>query len=258
VAYDMATYRLLVWDRDGRLRDTRRLDGGAIPLLWPSGASMLAVRSGQGGNLPAWIDLRAGGTSVPIGTGDSLYRALFAGPADPTIRSPASPVVGAWRDGLVIGDGTRFVFGLYDASGVPRYLVQLDLPPRRRGAAEVDRLLSAAEAAGMITGGSAGLAAERQRLTSETVPWVPIQSHPRHDDAGRLWILRFAADDGVAAELFQGEEHLGTLRFGCDGFGGEWALSGSLLALVCAPDDPLSTDDAVIQFYRIREPAPVE
>lgn len=254
VGFDMATLRLIVWDRGGRVRDARRAGTDGLPLFWPAGDHLLGVRNGPGGKVPLLLDPLAGEASAPVATTDSLYRALFGAGDDPEPEVAEVPVVGTWRDGVVIGDGRRFTFGLYDSGGRLRHVARLDLPPRRRSDAEVERVLSAARDAGMITGGAAGVDAERRRLAADPVPWVSAASHPRSDTAGRLWILRGADDASVAAELFRGARHLGTLTLPCPGFSGEWAMAPGLVAVVCAPTDSLSPDDAVLRRYRIVEP----
>lgn len=251
VGFDLATRRLIVWGRDGRFVESHEAGRDALPLLWPLGEHLLAMRSGPGGRIPVLVDPTSGESMAPISVDDSLYRALFAAGSSVSAR-PATAVLGTWRGGVVIGDGARFTFGLYQADGRLHTVIDRDLPDRHRSPAEVERLLTAARDAGMITGGEAGVAAERRRLAEEPVPWVSGPSHPRSDGDGRLWILRATdADSVVAAEIFADGIHLGTVALSCPGFAGEWALAADRLALVCAPLDEASPDDAELRRYRI-------
>ena len=257
VGYDLAGERLTTWTRSGDVVATRWMSQVGIPLLaLPSGELLTTVRN-QHGLIPTLFDPATGRTRQPIAAEDSAFSALVADGRDE--MSP--PVIGAWADGLVVGDGIAFRFGLFDQHGRQVGRIDLDLPERHRDEAGVERELAALETAGIVPRGDRGRVAQvRQQLRDEVLPWVSHVSPPRSDARGRLWIVREMSFDSVAVEIFAAAEHLGSLKLPCPDYRGAWALHDGWFGLVCAPADSTVETDAVLQRYRIidaaGEPAP--
>lgn len=253
-AFDLAAARFTTWERAGELVSTHWMPPSVMPVVAMPDGRLLGGRSQAGGRIPVVVDPATGKTTEVLAPSDSLYQALFETRGTHEVDVPGLKVVlGVWSGGVVIGNGETFTFGLFDLHGERVALATLDLPPRYLGPAELDRELDRLESAGLLRRDPARRAQARARLAGEQLPWVSHVSPPRSDGAGRLWIVRWGGTDSVVAELFAGSRHLGSLPLACPDYGGEWALAGDWLALVCGPSDPADDHDAVVHRYRVRD-----
>lgn len=253
-AFDIGAARFTTWTRAGELISTHWMPTSVLPVVAMPDGRVLGGQNQAAGRVPVILDPANGKATDPVVPDDSRYRALFASNDSSEVGRPGTEVVlGFWSGGVVIGNGETFTFGLFDMNGHQVALAELDLPPRRLGARELDRELDRLESAGLLRHDTDARLAARQRLARERLPWVSHVSPPRIDGAGRLWIVRSTGADSVVAELFAGSAHLGSLPLACPDYGGEWALTGDWFALVCGPSDPTSDHDAVVRRYRVRD-----
>jgi hypothetical protein len=252
MAYDLGAARLTTWSRTGQPVTSRWMTGAGIPLLsLPDGRLLTRSREGQV-PIPILFDPETGRRRSPIAVDDSAFQLLLPAATDDILL----PVFGYWSGGIVVGDGVRFRFGLFDDGGHRVGLISLDLPARHRSAAAVEREFASLTDAGVIPRGDPAVArAVRDRLAREVIPWVGHSSSPRADERGRLWIVRGTAADSVVAELFVGTTHLGSLAVPCLDYRGAWALAPGWFGVVCAPTDPTSDQDAVLRRFRVIEPS---
>jgi hypothetical protein len=131
----------------------------------------------------------------------------------------------------------------YDTTGV---MVGVARPERGENRLGPDGI--AALERNLATLGRALSPARRSALMNQPQPW--IRARIRQDAAGRTWTLGQHGDSAFF-DVFAGPSRLGRIPIPCPGLGSRWDLSGSWLAVICAPEDPASTVDAQVQIFRV-------
>lgn len=252
IGHDLATRRIIVWGRDGKVRREFRAAEPVVPFARGPGLTLLASRFRGDTEVPVLVDLASGEVHDVVPPADSMLALLFRDDATISDRVANSPAIGRWHDGVVVANGLTYDLGLWRSDGSFEGILSRELPPTFMGAEAVERELRslgrspAARGPGQL---------ERLRRELETTP-VRRFTHvgpPRSDGRGRLWVV-VKEGDTVAADVFTTGRFLGRLPLECPGYGDRWDLNGEWLLLVCEPDDPEVMLDAVVRRYRIVEP----
>lgn len=161
---------------------------------------------------------------------DSFYHAEFK-PFSPTNPVSAAPAFGEWVDGFIIANPSTYHIGLYGWNGTLQRVLSRTLPPSYPMAARLDRQV--VQVRSLKIGGRARTEAEiqsfRERAAATPVPAFAFAAPVRTDAKARIGLS-------------------------CPGFEGKWSLSGSWLAMVCAPRDARYDGDAVVRLFRITDP----
>lgn len=252
IGFDLATRRLMLWDRTGTLRREWRPTEPVVPIARGPGQTLLASRFRGGREVPVLVEIGTGAVRDVIPPDDSTLLALFRDDAGLSDRIANAPVIGRWRDGIVVGNGLTYRIGLWRRDGALVRVLGRDLPPARLGPRALDREMANLRASG-LSRDPEQLARARARLAETPQPRFTHFGAPRPDERGRLWVV-VQEGDSVAADVFGDEAWLGRVPIECPGFEGRWDLNGRWLLLVCDPRDPASDLDAEVRRYRIVEP----
>lgn len=203
---------------------------GQVVFGWGAGSSREVVR----------IDASTGATSAIDLSADSLVVAQWGGPG-----RQVRPTPGPWYGGFLLADARSYTIGFYDWDGnrVAVYQQPGDRP-NLPTAEEVER-----QARNLQLSGSPMSPGRRSQLLNREQPW--FANTIRQDGAGRTWVVatRFGRSE---ADVFLGPTFLGSLPLPCEALGPRWDLAGSWLAVICEPDDPGSTADAVVKLFEIQ------
>lgn len=252
IGHDLATRRIIVWSREGRVKREFRAGEPVVPFARGPGNSLLGSRFRGEIEVPVLIDLGSGAVRDLLAPTDSMLRRLFRDEASVSARLANLPAIGRWRDGVVVGNGLTYELVLWNRDGTLAGQLARDLPPVLMGPEAVERELQSLGRSPMIRS-QERLDRIRAELEATPVRRFTHVGAPRTDGRGRLWVVVKEGDD-VAADVFTAERFLGRLPLDCPGHGGRWDLNDDWLMLVCQPDDPASELDAVVRRYRIVEP----
>lgn len=252
IGFDLATRRLMLWDRTGKLRREWRPTEPVVPFARGPGQTLLASRFRGGREIPVLVEIGTGAVREVIPPDDSTLVALFRDEAGLSDRIANAPAIGRWRDGIVVGNGMTYRIALWRRDGTLVRVLGRDLPPARLGPRAIEREMANMRASG-LSRDPEQLARVRQRLAETPRPRFTHIGAPRSDDRGRLWVV-VQEGDSVAADVFGDEAWLGRVPLDCPGFADRWDLNGRWLFLVCDPRDPASDLDAEVRRFRIVEP----
>lgn len=250
VGYDLATQRLMVFDRTStRIRRELRLEIPVVPFMRGPGATLLATQSDRGVELPMLVDPGTGRVRSVVSPSDSYRVALFADDDRYPGGSYNTTVIGRWGDGVVLANGMTYRVGLYDLRGGLRHRIDRNIAPRRLTTSEIALELS--RLANTPMGRTPErLARARERLEATPTRWFTHQGPPRSDGRDRLWVM-VEHGDSTSADIYAGDRQLGRIRLECPGYSGHWDLVGEWLVMLCVPADPASMEDAEVHRWRI-------
>lgn len=250
VAWDVGLLRLSEWSFDGTLRrsSTPKSTGAFVARV---GNQYLGFVISSTGAKPVTLDPATGGIQDLLPPADSFYHAEFK-PASPSNPVSAAPTFGEWTDGFIVANPATYHIGLYRKDGTLVRVLSRTIPPSYPGAARLDRGM--AQFRTMKIGGRLRTEAEmqviRSRAAATPVPSFAIGVPLRTDAKRRIWVVGIQGDSAFA-DVFAAGRFLGRIGISCPGFEGKWSLSGSWLAMVCAPQDPNYDGNAVVRLFRI-------
>ena len=219
VAFDRANMRLSTWDRAGGHLASEPSALSSLTEFVPLGGDRWLIPGPIREQLSVGIlSSRTGKVhQVPLGD-DSFISSNW-----PTLRDHASnpPALGAWSDGFVLGDTEDNQAALYGWDGARVAVIAEVIPQNASPLAD----------------------------TTEAPPrW--FSRRMRRDAESRMWLMGARGDHTIAA-VYQGDSLLGIIEIPCGDMGPRWDLNGEWLALICAPDDHLALDGAVVKKFRI-------
>lgn len=251
-AWDVGLMRLSEWSFDGALRRSSTPKSAAA-IVARFGNQYLGLAISSTGARPITLDPATGSTQDLLTPADSFYHAEFK-PASPTNPVSVAPVFGEWTDGFIVANPAIYHIGLYRKDGTLVRVLSRAVPPSYPGAARLDRQMALVRS--MKIGGRQRTDAEiqtiRDRAATTPFPSFAIGVPLRTDAKKRIWVVGIQGDSAFA-DVFTAERFLGRIGIACPGFEGKWSLSGSWLAMVCAPQDPNYDGNAVVRLFRIVE-----
>jgi hypothetical protein len=250
IGYDLATQRVMIYDRaTTRIAREFRPELPIVPFMRGPGAALLGSRFDRGVELPMLVDLGSGRVREVIAASDSYRIALFTGDDRYPGGSLNTTVIGRWSGGVVLANGMTYRIGLYDERGTLRYRIDRNIAPRQLTPSEIELELSRL-ANTPIGRTPERLARARDRLEATPTRWFTQHGAPRSDRRDRLWVM-VEHGDSTMADVYGGDQLLGTTRLDCPGFSGRWDLVGDWLVLLCVPQDPAAEHDAEVRRWRI-------
>lgn len=190
------------------------------------------------------LDPRTGATTTVDLAADSFARHwTFREHEEHTGMEP--PIPGTWYGGFLLAERNSYTVAFYTWAGERvGFYQQAGGLTNKTQPEMVDSFAAELERMGRQLSPQA-----RERMLNKSQPW--FSSSPRMDTLGRTWFL---VDRQGRAELdvFLGPVLLGSIPLACTQPGPRLDLAGRWLAVICAPTDPASDEDAVVQLYEIQ------
>ncbi len=249
LAWDLANWRVTEWSRDNRVIASYQLRSTLTLAAALDTRHVIGVRQRSEGSFPVIIDLGSGRIDDIVSPQDTSYQRLFGIAGE---RLENLPVIGAWSNGVFIGDNIAYRIALYDWHGklvhvIDRQDIGSNLPTARAVAKELSFLRATGRARA-----PADVERARARLAATAIAWFSRLGPPQSDAHGRLWVVG-THNDSTFADVFAETQFLGRIWLDCKDFGGRWSMNGEWIALPCAPDDPGSEREAVVKVWRVME-----
>lgn len=215
---------------------TAPADSGRVVFAWGPAERTPKVRR---------VDPRTGATTAVDVAADSFAR-LWTFREGEEHQAMEPPIPGTWYGGFLLAERNSYTVAFYTWVGerVGIYQQAGGLTNQTQPEA-VDSFAAELERMGRQLSPQA-----RERMLNKSQPW--FSSSPRIDALGRTWFL---VDRKGRAELdvFLGPVLLGNIPLpSCSQPGPRLDLAGRWLAVICAPTDPASDEDAVVQLYEIQ------
>lgn len=247
LAWGLGALQVAEWSlADSRWLGQVPASGAIAPAFLAVGRGIVGTTERRDGTIPVLLDPISGKVRPLLATLDTAYRRVFPRRDAFVVRFGNPAVVGEWPGGFLIGNGFSYQLLAYDWSGRLRYTFGRDLPVNRRSSAQVEQHMT--ELARTSLGQRPDrMAAAREQAARDSVRWFSHLSSPRHDAAGRVWIIGTAGDT-TFADLFAESLYLGRLILDCPGFRGRSAVNGRWIALLCEAEDDR---DAALHLYTI-------
>lgn len=239
--FDKSNQRLAQWTLAGRFLDERPVTNLRAMFFAPLGGQRWLIPG------KALDQMSVGVLDGQTGefTALDLAEDVFVKAHWPDVRESFTnpPSIGAWHGGFMLGDSRTYSLGFFDWSGTRVAVYEQGLGPNRYSDAAIERMVAEFKLVGRTLSPVA-----KRRLRDEPSPRFSIRI--RMDDLERTWLV--GEHDGKAfADVFSGPEHLGRIEIPCVDVGPFWDVQGEWLAVVCKPDDPATSDAAIVKLFRI-------
>ncbi len=248
VAWDVGLQRLDVWSIVGKAIETLLPDARIGVLGMRDTTLFVNIFSGSTPSLGLWTIHSTHVTRLAIQ--DTFLANHFSGP---TLRHPYPPTIGTWDHGYIVGDANDYRLAFFGDDGILTRVIGRNLPSVVPSKARTQDFVEARIKQLERNGHTMSPDAAREltkRMLDQPLPFFTPLGLIGRDTRERIWVLGMEGDSAFA-DVFTPTGFVSRLHVSCRFFNGSWSMNGRWLALVCAPDDPGSSLDAVIKLFRI-------